>query len=60
LSLVVAISLLLYFFKKTETTNSEKFSEFPDAHSQKSACGHGSGDHHRGAFDASWAHIDLL
>src|SRR5215471_2194925 len=57
-SLVVAISFLLSSLK--QTAKSENFSEFADAHRQKSSRGYGSGDHHCRAFDACWAHMYLL
>src|SRR5262249_24144668 len=56
LSLLVAISFLLCFLKQTETTRSEKFSEFADAHRQNSSHGSGSGDHYCCACDACRAH----
>src|ERR1700686_1227005 len=59
LSLLVALSFLLYFLKQTETTRSEEFSELADAHHQNSSCGSGSGDHYCCACDACWAHMSL-
>src|SRR5262249_29067270 len=56
-SLLVAILFLLRFLNQTETTRSEKFSEFADAHRQDSSRGSGSGDHYRCGCDACWAHM---
>src|ERR1700692_5132182 len=60
LSLLVAISFLLRFQKRTETIRSETFSELADAHRQNAPRGSGSGDHYCCACDANWAHLSLL
>src|SRR5215472_3955736 len=60
LSLLVPISFLLCFLQLTETTRSEKFSAFADAHRQNSSCGSGRGDHHCCACDACRAHMCLV
>src|SRR5216684_1925038 len=56
LSLLVAISFLLFFLKQTETTHSDKVSELADAQCQNSSRGSGSGDQYCWACDACWAH----
>src|SRR5579862_1574005 len=59
-ALLVAILFLLNYLKPTETTRSEKFSEFGNAQGQNSACGACSGGHHGCAGDTCRAHGFLL
>jgi hypothetical protein len=60
LSLTVAILLLLFFLKQTETVGSKKFSGLTDVQGENSSCGSGAGDHRCGACDACWTHRSLL